>query len=380
MKYLIKLKPIGSYFFGKELIAELGNKNNYYMQSAFFPQQTTLLGFLRHQLLLQKELIPLYKNDNREEAKKLIGNKSFCIPKNDSTDEINDFGKIKKLSPVFLLKNDNDCEPHFLFNKHFVDYKGCDSRIKLDFENGIINSAGKEKKKIPYYYIRKNDKKVSYIAKYLFANSVVQPNNLNTEVLMENIFSNDERVGIQKEFEGKTEEKAYFKMAGKKLDKNWSFAFIVEISENADCESLNSENDIAIMGKERSAFKMEVTKIEDKEIPVCLKMVEEIDKPKETEEATEITLLSDAFIDNEKEFIDLCEFANITTVRFRSIINEIEKDHNYGKPNKSKAFNLLKRGSVIHTRDPQKIIERLTKGNISKHFYNIGYNHYYIHK
>ena len=101
--YRIDLLPLGHFFFAQELIAELGNKSNYYQQSALFPQQTTLLGMLRHQLLLQHNLIPLYSGTNSQHAPDIIGNGSFLVANPTGS---NSFGHIKSISPCFLSNSE----------------------------------------------------------------------------------------------------------------------------------------------------------------------------------------------------------------------------------------------------------------------------------
>lgn len=95
--YKINLKPLAPYFFGQELNAELGNKQSYYQKSAIFPQQSTLLGLIRHQLLLQHGLAKPRVTGATGNPKDLVGSVGFkpetIIP---------DYGKIEKLSPVFF--------------------------------------------------------------------------------------------------------------------------------------------------------------------------------------------------------------------------------------------------------------------------------------
>ena len=52
-KYLIKLKPLDTFFFGQEnkyrkklKDKEIVTEADYFQKSAYFPQQTTLLGML----------------------------------------------------------------------------------------------------------------------------------------------------------------------------------------------------------------------------------------------------------------------------------------------------------------------------------------------
>jgi len=102
-KYLIKLKPLDLFFFSQETKYRRKGKDkyeaDYYQVSAYFPQQTALLGMLRYYMLQVNSQIPI---NNAATAKKLIGNKSFDVGETNS-----DFKTIKNLSAIFILdKND----------------------------------------------------------------------------------------------------------------------------------------------------------------------------------------------------------------------------------------------------------------------------------
>ena len=90
--YRIQLTPLDTLFFGGENTFGQDSGANYFAQSNRFPQQTTLLGVLRHQILMQNDAFPL-TNDNKEKATQLIGAHSFDVNAH------NQFGSIKSLSP-----------------------------------------------------------------------------------------------------------------------------------------------------------------------------------------------------------------------------------------------------------------------------------------
>ena len=101
MNYLIKLTPHKHFFFSPNSGSELGNKSNYYKESLFFPQQTTILGFLRHQLLIQNKLITPFEKaisvKNHSIATELIGTESFNGKLHQT------FGCINSISPVTII-------------------------------------------------------------------------------------------------------------------------------------------------------------------------------------------------------------------------------------------------------------------------------------
>lgn len=109
----ITLRPTKPFFFGSEGSFKELDKNNetderrssYLLCSQYFPQQTSVLGLLRHQLLLQSGLLPDSTKPldpaNRKKAAVLIGPRSFH-----ADDETQDFGAIKGISPVYLQGSD----------------------------------------------------------------------------------------------------------------------------------------------------------------------------------------------------------------------------------------------------------------------------------
>ena len=113
-KYLLKIKPLDSFFFGQEdkyrkridstKKGGLATVADYFQRSAYFPQQTTVLGMLRYYLLLMNNQIPI---KNKDLAKELIGERSF-----DSNQNGQEFGKIENISPVFIV---DEIQEKFLF-------------------------------------------------------------------------------------------------------------------------------------------------------------------------------------------------------------------------------------------------------------------------
>ena len=112
-KYLIKLKPMDAFYFGDEISFEKNGANkekNYLVRSRKFPQQTSILGMLRKEVLINtehyketwKDYIEHYKT-NHYEIDRLIGKSGFQFDAND----VQDFGEIQSISPVFLMKNDS---------------------------------------------------------------------------------------------------------------------------------------------------------------------------------------------------------------------------------------------------------------------------------
>ena len=97
--WLVSLKPLAPYFFGGEQNYTFGGKDQpYFICSEKMPAQSTLLGMLRYVVLKRHKLL----NRSPKETVDLIGPESFDMACGNSQE----FGIIKKLSPVFLLDGD----------------------------------------------------------------------------------------------------------------------------------------------------------------------------------------------------------------------------------------------------------------------------------
>ena len=187
------------------------------------------------------------------------------------------------------------------------------------------------------------------------------------------IFIEDEQTGIRKNYEGNTDEKAFYIQSFYKLDKNYSFAFILELEDNANFTT----RDLVILGGEQSKFRMEVENFDDS--------FEDI-KPEYqvSAKSDKVVLVSDAFCTN--EIFNDCPFAVTETIDFRSIKSSVKETSDYSALDRSKKiieqlcktakYNIFKKGSVFYG-EPSKITAHFDKNNALK---KIGYNHYKIVK
>ena len=131
IKYKVRLTPHEKFFFGGEKTFGEGKEANYFVRSNYFPQQTGVLGFVRHQLLIQCNDNNIFKNNkiqDKDKANELIGKTSFRM----DNDFAFNFGKIKSLSPVFISNNQtyffpSNKEYHFTTSKD----ENC-NEIKID--------------------------------------------------------------------------------------------------------------------------------------------------------------------------------------------------------------------------------------------------------
>lgn len=114
-EYLVTFKPLGDYSFGSDRHFSFVGKNNYskdeyapyFIRTNSVPEQSTVFGMIRY-LILVSNGIKLkqdfqYDDDTRDNMKALIGEKSFSL-----NGGVRDFGKLEKISPIFLRKNSEE--------------------------------------------------------------------------------------------------------------------------------------------------------------------------------------------------------------------------------------------------------------------------------
>lgn len=101
--YLVTLQPLEPWFFGGEKLAELGNRTNFHQKSTLYPQQTALLGLLRHQVLIHHDLID-QNGCLKDDATDYIGETGFDAQNRKG------YGRIVSLGPVHLRL---DGQPYF---------------------------------------------------------------------------------------------------------------------------------------------------------------------------------------------------------------------------------------------------------------------------
>jgi len=312
MKKLVRLKPINEFFFGGDLTFGDINEYNYLAKSTLFPQQTAILGMLRKTLLKQNNLlttkVKIESVDNREKAIKLVGNGKFEFKK-----ESQNFGVIKRISPVFLINKE----------RKFIRRFALDYEIKKDDIGYFLEKDGK-------VFNGKDDLFSDFIS--IDKTKIVK---------MSDIFEEIEKVGIEKF----SDNKGFFKKFSYKFKNDFEFAFFVEF----EGEDFKFEDDIVELGADRSAFKMKV---------------ENSDEWLEYEDEN-LVLLSPAFIENMKE---ITSFAITKDINFRFI--KFRRSKEGKKFQKSKVYRLYERGSIFV--DYKK--ELIEKINEYKNLQKIGLN------
>ncbi len=351
--YLVKFTPLEPYFFGNEKSLWFGETsqktNSYFIRSNKMPSQTTILGALRFSLLEKHYNVYDINEENIKKDIESIGEDSFNIEK-----KIQTFGKIKKISPVFL-----------------IDDKG-DYFIKTPFDHIIYEDEIRKIKNKKYKAFRKYEEVLSnlgnrylpldYSAKAGISDSFL---NVNTKEICEDFFKFFIKVGIDK----KSEKDGFFKKEYLKLKNGTSFAVFATIDKEM-------RNRVVYLGQDKSAFSLNFEKVkQDLSIEAISKDL--IKYRNDLNEIINISLkckvaiaLSDIYVD--KEIYDYCYFVNSQTKEHRTF-KTMYKDVNKFIDRYEKSADviyLLKAGSVFLIKNLKEFQECLKNENCQ----NIGLN------
>ena len=325
---LIRLTPIDRFFFG----TEQGETADYYLKGNNFPQQTALLGLIRHQLLIQNKLLDEKQAiSDKQKAAQLIGSQSFQFNAG------NDFGIIKGLTSCFITDKIN--------HMYYPSAPEFSLEIKKTGNKYIFNR-----------YDPKKDYSLSLKAEGAEAKKE------------DDFFETDERPGIDKPYFKTINKKSYFKQVWTKIKPGFCFAFFLTVDPEAYLEKYPGDmklgDAIVYFGKEAMVFTMQV---EEKSIVI----------PSDDDLANAIVCVSDTFLDD--DVLVYCRLAVTDTIPFRNIINKTTQDRREFYSKKPKETNiarlqLLKKGSVLFA--PEDLNKICNAIDANKEFKKIGYNCY----
>ena len=348
--YLITLTPTGKFFFGGDMTFDVKGEteentrkySSYIIRSNRFPQQTSLLGMLRF-LILRNAGEDVFCHDkivDPTKASELIGEKGFSV--DCESNKRGCFGKIDHITPCFLMdgedvfswetlkgKDKDGNEYYFRFND--TDENKC--RVN-GFEFQLPNS--------------------NYDAKEGFDDP------------FKNVFKEDWRIGIDKDYSGKTKDSSLFKQVALRFAEghNYKFAFYAGIADELDLAKYNGQ--LVSVGADSSQFVINIKKQDFSEPDVICKF------------QNIVVLTSDTFIKLTAE--DNVRYAVTQTVPFKFLVTDVHKK-NYnrlGDIKHSEKFNLYKTGSVFFFRDAASAQDFAAKIKSHADFYQIGYNHYQV--
>lgn len=387
-KYLIKLKPIGKYFFGGDMTFEVGDKSNkdynskyssYIIESNKFPQQTSLLGMLRYLLLTKTkspEVFSLNENriTNKDAAAKIIGQASFSVIQNHKLDEKEGsrFGKIDSIGPCFLLHEYS--KEGRLIEEYFLSAPK-DSQFIVSFDGSIDAYYNENQLKVPSisYKSKKGEsdgeeKIKEYTSKAEFDTIYINGN--GSTIKEDDIFIKDTRIGINKSYEGKTshDDKGYYKQISYRLKDGFSFAFVAEV----DFDLSECQNELVSLGADGSEFSLSASLLSN-----GLQIPHYPDGVTPVKGACRVILLSDSLLNNED--IKKTYFNISQSIPFRFLETNVECE-NYnvlgGKVKRSeKKYYLYEKGSVFYFENEESANEFVGLVEGKEEFHQIGYNY-----
>ncbi len=371
--YLIKLKPLGNFYFGgersfreyepKATEAEDREKDkdetlSYIVESNYFPQQTALLGMLRFLLLRKSDFFENGKIKAQDVAKAavLIGPSSFMLGQDKC-----EFGNIESIGTCFI-SNGND----FLLPMP-LDYP-LDVKFSIAIEANYCNRS----LTLPSVTYRSNGElysaKNGVYDKLLLGGSVIdydyseEKDPQTGEMIGKGVFIKDRRIGIDRDIKtGKVEKNALYKQEFYRLVNGYEFAFTAQLKDDIDYTAYN--NEVVELGGDNSKFLITFEQ-QEQEIKIEHKNISN------SQGAFKAVLLSDALIND----VSLSTFSISANTPMRFMETNIKTTSDYSRITKSKRRSLYKKGSVFYfegTAQREAFIEAV-KDN--KNFKKIGYN------
>lgn len=352
--YLVTFTPLEPYAFGLERIFSFidgtaqKEYHPYFVKTSPIPEQTALLGTLRYLLLEENKLLKRDFDYAGLAQEQCIGRKSFQFDSSTSQS----FGLIKNISPLFLLKSDNEVIiPNPMNN---IGGKGLFSPMRLEtrkFPSSMGEISFPCKKKDGTDELQYNPKDGHASGYYnITAGKVESP--FQTTVLVGN---------RKNKPAGASDEDAFFKREVHCLLEGMQFAIYVTVNDSEDYGFLDPDKTyLAKMGQKKSLFKVCIKEEENK-------LEEQVREHLEAQTPHGMTwyyALSDCRFSSP---ISYPGFAITEKKSLRNLQTIYKKQSNVTENiTKSQQFNLFQRGSVFY----EKI-----SGHLNTNDQVAGFNH-----
>ncbi len=367
-KYAVILKPLSSYVFGTERqFGEKRNNENYIVDSLKKPQQTTVLGCIRKEIIKQHNILTFrpdwnYSENEKKLIREKIGKESFDM----SRKAPQSFGIIQKISPIFLYKTDKDIDEDFKMTQENQMSKKL--YMKMPKDHNLIEQDKIENKYVPF---EKSQKINSNLGEIRYFTNYDAKKGLSSDYISFDakdiiksyeLFTVDKSIGINVN----QEEDALFKMMKVRLNKHFSFIFTVQIEDKKN-ESFKLQDSVITMGAEKSSFQMLVKEF-DKDL------IDLINKEEFIKEKNKMIFVSDTFVKNINNY---CECAATQVKDFRNSKTDLEGRNELRKKyNRNNIkFKAIDNGSVVYIKENKKQ-ELIDKINEHQNAQKIGYNQY----
>ncbi|PRR77938.1 CRISPR-associated protein Cmr3 [Clostridium liquoris] len=396
-RYLVKLKPVGAFFFGGERIFSFYEKGmkfkNNIIKSREFPQQTSILGMIRKEILVLNKLIREkwdYKPEQKGKIKKLIGEKSFDIAGSNE-----DFGIINSISPVFIVE-EIDGVDRFLIKvpKDHNQNKNYNNYVPLKFNDDKGNCLKVKTDLSKEVYLP-----IDFDAKKGLSDDFVDIEKGNI-ISRDKVFIKDSSIGIRLDEKHIAQENSLFRLEKYKFNydkdyekENKCFAFILDIEDDKESNtSFENYRNVVALGGEGSYFSISLEKItfdikekinfvDKQKVSFIIeeKMPCEKEQLLDKKEIYKIILLSDTYI-SKRVYEENCMYSISKRIDFRSLksenYNENKQKGNayYNRFDKSKnRYSFLEKGSVLfaYKTGYDELLKSINNSKLQKIGYNI---------
>lgn len=340
MKYLVTLKPIGSYFFGGEVTLGEGTSQNYFVESNLLPQTSALLGLMRYEVLRQNTLLSYdpSNSDDKNRVDKLIGDSGFNLEKPKDK-----YGIIRNISPVFLTDNQKFYTampldagyPVQFSTKNRCSYFSCDDEVDVKkncHDDCCFSNFSCYDEVVAKKIVITNETVINGFDCKTYDNYKYWCDPDGNR--FENPFSFSQQIGITKNERNENGSDAFYKQTLIRLNPSLSFAFTVEVDDDSPLKEVKT---IIPLGGNRSMFFMNISS-------TALDMAT-VFSP--LHQDGRILALGDAFL-NKADLVK-CTFIWGENKPCRYMVNSTDKKHSWKKPQKTTVlYHLLSRGSVIY--------------------------------
>lgn len=351
--YRVDLKPISPYFFGNEKtfpyagqsIGRQRLSNSYYIKSERMPSQTTVLGALRYLFLAHKNSNYIYSAEEFAENAKRVGENTFDI----ATKEVQDFGIISGLSPVYL------------------SHKSKGLLIPTPFDHNETSKTGKYTPFGNYAAAEPPDGTKLYTSDYDvkigLTDSYTVLDTLDT-VKSGDIFSDEDRIGIAID---KTE-KAFFKKKYAMLAKDYCFSVYLTLSDDGAVDALKQTAGGAVsvfMGQGKSAFLVSFT---EQEYTAEAK-ISDLLKREMPENGKILYFASDAVLPDSIALYEKTLFSVVKTKDYRAFgitYKDADGRKRGGFQKKDTLYKLISAGSVLVVTDVNAALALFENPNAKK--------------
>ena len=373
---LFSLKPLDAYFFAGETNFGIGGNQSYFVRSRLLPQQTSLLGMLRYQILKSRNLLvragERIGEDKRADMKSWIGEKSFDPRKGD---EKQAFGNIQQLSGIWIQHIDSGNILGPAPFDHDMVY-----RPKAEAKTSRNMWAEDQKKGAPRL-VFKSDPNKYYAGKASIELNWVDKDGEHYKT--EDLFIKEGRTGVTK-YSHTDGSQGFFRMIRYRLKDKYQFAFSATMKESAASLFIENKRPLVVhIGGERVPFVLKGQKIDD-----VIPWKNHYPYRPQEDKPYRLLLTSDTYVVLD-ELYELSKLvlggaainfrthrSNEHTSRYNNLRHRFQKDKK--QLTRSNRFFLLSRGTVIYIKDEERLKSIIPLLEAAQGFHGIGYNRYAI--